>query len=108
MLKAGRWWIRFPVRSYNFFQVTKSFQLHCGPGVYTSCNRNEYQKIFLGEKRSQFIRLKTLPPSVSHLSRKCGILDISQPFRPPWPVTGIALVYFLLFCLGRTPVHRRC
>jgi hypothetical protein len=33
---------------------------------------------------------------VSRLSRQCGILNISQPYRPPWPVAGIALLYFYL------------
>jgi hypothetical protein len=32
---------------------------------------------------------------VSRLTRQCGILNISQPYRPPRPVTGIAL---LLLC----------
>jgi hypothetical protein len=29
---------------------------------------------------------------VSRLSRQCRILNISQPYRPPAPVTGIALL----------------
>jgi hypothetical protein len=37
----------------------------------------------------------TLPPSVTRLYRQCGILNISQPYRPPRPVTGVALLYFL-------------
>jgi hypothetical protein len=28
------------------------------------------------------------------LSRQCRILNISQPYRPPGPVNGIALLYF--------------
>jgi hypothetical protein len=34
---------------------------------------------------------------VSRPSRQCGILNISQPYRPPRPVTGIALLFFTCF-----------
>jgi hypothetical protein len=37
-------------------------------------------------------KTRTLPPSVSRLSRQCGILNISQPYWAPRPVSGIALL----------------
>jgi hypothetical protein len=45
--------------------------------------------LFLGSRA----RPTTLPPSVSRFSSKCGTLNISRPYRPPRPVTGIASLF---------------
>ena len=64
-----------PAGAIGFFIDIKSFRSHYGPGVYSACNRNEYQKYFIG------VKLKTLPPS-SAVVMKSENLNFLEPSGP--------------------------
>jgi hypothetical protein len=61
--------------------------------------------IFKGVRSGQRLRLITSAPSVCPLSRKCGSLNASKAYGPPWLVLGIfyetaekaAVFYTLIF-----------
>jgi hypothetical protein len=52
--------------------------------------------MFLGVERGRRVRLANSLPCVSRFSGHCGILNISQSYNPPRPVTAIALLFHMI------------
>jgi hypothetical protein len=86
------------MRSLNFFNWLNSSSSTMALRFIQSLTQMSSRKCFWWIKSGQRVRL-TLPPSVSRPYTKCGVLDISQPYRPAGPVTGIALLVLLTFLL---------
>jgi hypothetical protein len=57
--------------------------------------------MFLGSKVRRVRKADNLTTSMSRLSRQCGILNMSQLYRPSGPVTGIASVIIRMQRLGK-------
>jgi hypothetical protein len=70
-----------------------------GSAVYSACNRNKQQKqknYFWEVQHGRCVILITSPPSVSRLSRQCGILNISHPYTPPWCYRNFFVIHMYL------------
>jgi hypothetical protein len=87
------------------FSLTQSFRPHCGPGVDSASNRNEYQEYLLGGKSGRCVGLTTLPASC------VDYLVIWNPQGLSKPVMGLHYhykikVYQLYMSLGSALTFR--
>jgi hypothetical protein len=81
------------------FLIHLIFLAALGPGVHLASNRKEYQK----QKNNISVKQSTAgaygcQPYVSHFFRQCGILNISQPYRPLRPLTEINILFSYSRC----------
>ena len=84
-----------PAGVNGFFIDTKSFRSHCGPGVDSASNGNEYQEHFLRGKGGRCVRLTTYHYSVP-LSRNLGALTSWNPLGLSRPVMGLIYLYLYI------------
>jgi hypothetical protein len=104
MLRAGRSWVQFPIKSQIFFQLLDTSSLTMGrisTQPQTEMGIREFLEVRTAADRS--VRLTNLAPSVSRLSRNCEGLNISQLYGSPRLVIVIAHLKPLLteFCLAK-------
>jgi len=92
MLQIGWSLVRSLMVSLKFFIDIKYFRSHCGPGVDSASDRNEYQEYFLGGKDGRCVRLINLqPPCV--VVTKSGNLNFVEPSGTVQVCNGTALPF---------------
>jgi hypothetical protein len=105
MLQAGSTLVWFPLSSFNFFNLRNPSSCIMAMGLTQFLTEMSTRKFFWEVKCGWCVRLTTSPPSLSWFSRKCGILDITQPCRPLCPTTGIVLFILLHYFIQYYAVY---
>jgi hypothetical protein len=81
------------------------------PRIYSISNKNKYDrqkhKCFWDVERGRYVRLTASSPFVGRLSRQHGILNITEPWRPPRPVTGLVLHLYIYDVRTSEETHYR-
>jgi hypothetical protein len=96
-LQAEKSRFLFPMRSFHYFDLPNPLCCTIPLELTQPLTEMSARKCFRGVKRSRRVRLATSMPSLSHIVyKKFGILNISQTYRFPRRVTGIALPFSFL------------
>jgi hypothetical protein len=88
--------VRFPMRSLNVYNLPNPSDRTMAQEFPQPATELSTRKSFWVVKRGRRVRLTTSPPSVRRLSKKYGTHNISQSYRFPWAVTGLALLFNFL------------
>ena len=70
--------------------------LHCGPGIDSASDRNEYQEYFLGSKGGRCVGRTTLPPSCADCLEIWGAATSWNPQGLSKPVIGLLYIFCFL------------